>query len=77
MIRRDCCMLLNISNIKLNFLDADKKYEAVIYADAQSAHWDRNPTAYQISTKQISKYESLHIKLAAGGGQAISIKPVE
>ncbi|MCG8580059.1 MAG: glycoside hydrolase family 97 protein [Bacteroidales bacterium] len=63
-------------NIALDFLNEGQKYEATIYADAGDAHWDSNPTAYQISTVTVDKNETLSLKLAAGGGQAISIKPL-
>ncbi len=38
------------STISLDFLDKDKKYEAVIYADAPDAHYASNPHAYKIIT---------------------------
>lgn len=59
-------------NINLSFLDKDKKYKAVIYKDAEDAHWDKNPTAYKIEEKEVSNSDSLELWLAEGGGAAIS-----
>lgn len=64
------------ANINLSFLDNDKKYTATIYADADNAHWEKNPIAYKIYTKQVSAKDILKIKLAEGGGCAVSIKPL-
>ena len=65
----------NIS-INFNFLDADKKYEATIYKDGKNAHWDKNPTALDIEKIKVDNTSSLELKLAPGGGAAISIIPV-
>ena len=60
--------------ISLDFLDKDQNYEAIIYADKEGSDWLTNPEHYTI-TKQAVKYgDKLELKLAAGGGQAISIK---
>lgn len=60
-------------NIELNFLDQNQNYTATIYADAPDAHWDNNPTAFVIDTLQVNNKSVLNLKLAAGGGTAISI----
>lgn len=59
-------------NIDLNFLDAGRNYKAVIYRDADDAHWDKNPTAYKIDEKMVSGKDNLKLHLAEGGGTAIS-----
>lgn len=64
-------------NISLDFLDANKTYKATIYADGNQAHWDENPTDYVISEKEVNCKTPLEIKLASGGGQAISIVPIK
>lgn len=61
----------------LDFLDNDKKYTAVIYSDAEDAHWDKNPTAYKIENKLVTKSDTLTLKLASGGGTAISFIPIK
>jgi hypothetical protein len=64
-------------NISLSFLDRDRNYTAVLYEDGDNAHWDKNPTAYKIESKVVTNLDSLSLKLAPGGGSAISFIPVE
>ena len=61
--------------ISFNFLDADTTYQAIIYEDAGGAHWNDNPTAYNIRNIEITKESTITMKLAAGGGFAISLEP--
>lgn len=61
------------SNIKLSFLDAGKKYNAVIYADAADAHYETNPQAYFIKKMVVTNKSVLSLKAAPGGGFAVSI----
>lgn len=63
------------SFISLNFLDKGKKYVATIYADADNADWKENPEAYKITKYLVNAGTKLNLKLAKGGGAAISIKP--
>jgi alpha-glucosidase len=60
----------------LSFLDAGRTYLATIYADATDAHWDTNPRACEISTRRVTRDTVLTLKLAPGGGQAISLVPL-
>ena len=60
----------------LNFLDRDKKYVVTIYADADNADYQSNPEAYQIKKYLVDANTKLNLKLANGGGAAVSIKPV-
>ncbi|THD69222.1 glycoside hydrolase family 97 protein [Robertkochia marina] len=64
-------------NIALDFLEPGISYEAVIYKDAPDAHWDLNPEAIDISTREVTHETVLQLKLAPGGGAAISIKKAE
>lgn len=64
------------SELSFDFLDKDKKYEAVIYADAKDAHYLNNPQAYTISKKTISNKSKIKLNAAPGGGYAISLKPI-
>jgi hypothetical protein len=59
----------------LSFLDKGKKYIATIYADADNADWQKNPEAYAIKKMVVDNATHLTLKLAAGGGTAISITP--
>jgi hypothetical protein len=61
--------------IPLNILDEGKEYTAMIYSDAGDSHWDKNPTAYKIETKLVISRDTLSLKLAPGGGTAISFIP--
>ena len=64
------------SALKLDFLDAGRKYEATIYADAKDADYQKNPQAYTISKVKVTKKSVLKLKAARGGGYAVSIKPI-
>jgi alpha-glucosidase len=61
------------SKIKLSFLDAGKKYQATIYADAKDAHYETNPQAYTIKKMEVTNKTELTLRAAPGGGFAISI----
>jgi hypothetical protein len=61
--------------IPLDFLDKGKKYVVIIYADAGNADWKNNPEAYQITKCIGTSGTKLTVKLANGGGAAISIRP--
>ncbi len=60
--------------ISLDFLEKGKKYEATIYADGKDAHYMDNPHSYTVTTQKVSSKTKLKLRLAAGGGVAISIK---
>ncbi|WP_421795549.1 glycoside hydrolase family 97 protein [Haliscomenobacter sp.] len=64
-------------SVKLSFLPAGKTYVAKIYEDAPDAHWKNNPTAYKIRSIEVSNQSVLALKLAAGGGAAVSLIPKE
>ena len=66
----------HLSTVKLDFLDKGVKYEATIYADAADADYKTNPQAYTISKKTVTAKSVLKLNAAAGGGYAISIKPI-
>lgn len=65
------------TKIALNFLDPGKVYKATVYADAPDADWKKNPTAYVITEQMVRSNSVLDLKLAPGGGAAVSIKAVE
>ncbi|QIX60543.1 glycoside hydrolase family 97 protein [Hymenobacter sp. BT18] len=62
--------------LKLDFLTPGQRYEATIYADGKDASWDKNPMSYQIRKQKVDSKSTLKLQLAAGGGAAVSIKPV-
>lgn len=61
--------------VPLTFLDADRTYLATIYRDAEDADWKTAPTKYVVEQKEVTSETILPIRLAAGGGQAISFHP--
>lgn len=62
--------------IPLDFLEQDKKYHAVIYADGKDADWKTNPTSYQIVEKDVTAADTLSVIMAKGGGQAVTFTPL-
>ncbi len=60
-------------DIPLDFL-GEGSFEAVIYADAPDAHYLTNPQAYTISRRRVSAADSLHLRMAPGGGFGIEFK---
>ena len=59
----------------LAFLDANTTYTATIYADGVGAHWDSNPTPVAIRKVLVNRDMTMQLRLAAGGGTAISFTP--
>lgn len=60
-------------SVPLNFLNPNKKYQAVIYQDTLDSHYLHNPEMYQISKQMVSSSMNLTIDLAPGGGFAIQL----
>jgi len=65
------------TTINLDFLDKGKKYIAIIYADGKNADWKNNPMEYLITKQTVDSKTTLSLKLAPGGGCAISIMQME
>ncbi len=59
--------------ISFDFLPEGENYKATFYEDAPDAHWDKNPTAIAISSETVNHDSVKNIKLAPGGGFAISL----
>ncbi|MTE26395.1 glycoside hydrolase family 97 protein [Winogradskyella ouciana] len=60
--------------LTFDFLDEDQTYDATIYKDGKEAHWNDNPLDIEIEKMEQTKGNKLSIKLAEGGGFAISLK---
>ncbi|MBO4804042.1 MAG: glycoside hydrolase family 97 protein, partial [Muribaculaceae bacterium] len=58
------------SVLKLDFLDAGRKYEATIYADGKNADYKSNPQSYVITKKKVTAKTTLKLHSAPGGGYA-------
>ena len=61
--------------IALDFLK-EGDYEVTVYSDAPETHYIKNKEAYQISTQRVKKGEKLKVKMAAGGGNCMWIRPL-
>ncbi len=59
----------------LSFLEPGITYQADIYADAPDADWRTNPYAYVIEHRSVTAQDTLTVRLAPGGGQAIVFRP--
>lgn len=64
------------SNLRLDFLDKGKKYVCTVYADAKDADYEKNPKAYTITRRTVKQGDRLRLKMAPGGGFAVSLFPV-
>lgn len=60
-------------DLNFEFLDANATYQATIYKDGKDAHWDDNPLAISIENMTITNASKLKVKMAQGGGFAISL----
>ena len=57
--------------VALDFLDAGRTYTAQIYRDGDQAHWKHAPQDIVIEERTVTSTDSLTLRLAPGGGQAI------
>ncbi|WP_149983064.1 glycoside hydrolase family 97 protein [Pseudoalteromonas rhizosphaerae] len=60
--------------IKLDFLEQGKKFEAQIYRDGNNAQWKNNPYDLKIEKRIVTAADKLTLKLATSGGTAIRFK---
>lgn len=64
------------SDLRLDFLDKGKKYVCTVYADAKDADYEKNPKVYTITRRTVKQGDRLRLKMAPGGGFAVSLFPV-
>lgn len=64
------------SDLRLDFLDKGKKYVCTVYVDAKDADYEKNPKAYTITRRTVKQGDRLRLKMAPGGGFAVSLFPV-
>jgi len=62
-----------VLHASLDFLDEGKRYYATIYRDGRNAGFAGDPRSFEIESRPVSRYDTLQLKLAPGGGQAIRI----
>ncbi len=61
--------------IPLNFLNKSGRWQANLYLDGDSAHWNENPTDLKIEQKVFTPTDKINVHLAAGGGAAVQLFP--
>jgi len=61
--------------VPLRFLQPGRTYMATLYTDAPDAHWESNPMAYRIEKYLVNSASVLRLRLASGGGAAVSLRP--
>jgi alpha-glucosidase len=59
--------------VKLDFLDPGRRYQAQIYRDGEGADWRSNPHAIAIESREVTSDATLTLPLAAGGGAAVRL----
>ncbi|GKW54672.1 alpha-glucosidase [Pseudoalteromonas sp. NCCP-2140] len=62
--------------VKLDFLDKGKKFEAQIYRDGDKAEWVNNPYDLKVEKRIVTADDKLTLKLATSGGTAIRFKAI-
>lgn len=62
-----------ILRVPLSFLDQGRTYTAQIYRDGDQAHWRTAPTDLLIEERQVTSADTLDLRQAPGGGQAIRL----
>lgn len=64
-----------MATVPLSFLKKGVKYVAIIYADGENADWKSNPESYKVEKFIVDDGSVLKLKLANGGGAAVSLVP--
>ena len=64
-------------SVDFSFLDPGIKYMATIYSDGPDADWKNNPESYKIQKLIVTSKDKSVLKMAPGGGFAISLAPVK
>jgi alpha-glucosidase len=62
--------------IDLGFLDADKTYAMQLYRDGDNAHYKGDQFAFDVEKRNVTRDETLQLKLAPGGGTAIRFQAI-
>ncbi|MCL6275313.1 glycoside hydrolase family 97 protein [Muricauda sp. 2012CJ35-5] len=59
--------------IDFSFLDSEASYDAILYSDTQESHFKDNPMSISIESIAVDSSTTKTIRLAEGGGFAISL----
>lgn len=63
--------------LPLTFLSNQFDYDARIYADKATTHFEKQRETYQVKRRTLTDNDSLSMFLAAGGGQAVWLKAIK
>ena len=61
-------------SLKLDFLDADTTYCAIVYEDGPDADYEKNPYPMTIRQEEVTNDSTLKLRLARSGGAAVRIE---
>lgn len=61
-------------DVPMSFLDAGENYEVTLYADSEDAVYKTNPQSYVISKVNVTSESVVPVKMAPGGGFAMSVR---
>ena len=62
--------------IPLSMLEEGKTYHASIWRDGEEADWQTNPYDYEIDNAYVATGDTLRIRMASGGGFAVSLTQI-
>lgn len=60
--------------VPMSFLDAGENYEVTLYADSEDADYKTNPQSYVISKVNVTSESVVPVRMAPGGGFAMSVR---
>ena len=60
--------------VPMSFLDAGENYEVTLYADSEDADYKTNPQSYVISKVSVTSESVVPVRMAPGGGFAMSVR---
>ncbi|HLX65622.1 MAG TPA: glycoside hydrolase family 97 C-terminal domain-containing protein, partial [Puia sp.] len=60
-------------DVPLGLLEKGRRYQMTVYRDADNADWKANPEAFTIEKRVVTSGDRLKVKLAPGGGAAVSM----
>jgi len=66
-----------VLDISLDFLEENKSYSITYYEDTVKTNSKSNPEAYQIRTSIVKKGDLVKVKMVAGGGHCMWIRPIK
>lgn len=61
-------------DVPMSFLDAGENYEVTLYADSEDADYKTNPQSYVISKVSVTSESVVPVRMAPGGGFAMSVR---